>query len=215
MCRRLNIKMNQSIQTNQLNPYAIQLCTLGRWIAQRQWLPFGSGLFSIRTSEHSALFTTPDKDKTELSPADLIPCDWTSPNQPDKATAIHQFLYQQSPQHKVILQTHGLQATVFSRLIKADQHLFVGYELQNLVAVSAEQRSCCPLAILDPQNTELTLQELQQRFAREALPHAFLIRGHGLTVWGDSIDSAKRHLDTWHFLIACELDRIKASCHFN
>ena len=215
MCRRLNIKMNQSIQTNQLNPYAIQLCTLGRWIAQRQWLPAGSGLFSVRTSEHSALFTAPDKDKNELSPADLFSYDWTSQNQSDTAIAIHQFLYQQSPQHKVILQTHGLQATVFSRLIKADQHLFVGYELQNVVAVSEPQRSCCPLAILDPQATELTLQELHQRFERGTLAHAFLIRGHGLYVWGDTIDNAKRHLEAWQFLIGCELERIKASCHFN
>jgi methylthioribulose-1-phosphate dehydratase len=207
--------MNQSIQTNQLNPYAIQLCTLGRWIAQRQWLPAGSGLFSVRTSEHSALFTSTDKDKSELSPADLVSYDWTNAKEQDTATAIHQFLYQQSPQHKVILQTHGLQATVFSRLIKADQHLFVGYELQNLVATSAAQRSCCPLAILDPQTTELTLQELHQRFDRETLPYAFLIRGFGLYVWGDTVDSAKRHLEAWQFLIGCELERIKASCHFN
>ena len=207
--------MNQSIQTNQLNPYAIQLCTLGRWIAQRQWLPAGSGLFSVRTSEHSALFTHADKDKNELSPADLVSYNWSLQNPPDTATAIHQFLYQQSPQHKVILQTHGLQATVFSRLIKADQHLFVGYELQHLVATSEPQRSCCPLSILDPQSTGLTLQELHQRFDREDLPHAFLIRGYGLYVWGDSIDSAKRHLEAWQFLIACELERIKTSCHFN
>ncbi len=202
--------MNQSIQSNQLNPYAIQLCTLGRWVAQRQWLPFGSGLFSIRTSEHSALFTSADKDKSELSPADLISHSWTTPQQVDTVMAIHQFLYQQNPQHKVVLQSHGLQATVFSRLIKTDQHLFVGYELQNLVATSELQRSCCPLAILDPQSTELTLQELQQRFERESLPHAFLIRGHGLYVWGDSIDSTKRHLEAWQFLIGCELERVRA-----
>ncbi len=207
--------MNQAILTNQLNPYAIQLCTLGRWITQRLWFPSGSGLFSIRTAEHSALFTGPDKDKSELSPADLVPYNWTTQNQADTATAIHQFLYQRNPQHKVVLQTHSLQATVFSRLIKADQHLFVGYELQNLVAISASQRSCCPLAIMDHQSTELTLQELHQRFERETLPHALLVRGHGLYVWGDSIDSAKRHLEAWHFLISCELERIKLSCHFN
>ena len=207
--------MNKIIQTNQLNPYAIQLCALGRWIVQRQWLPFGSGLFSVRTAEHSALFTSTDKDKGELSPADLVPYHWTSQDQTDTATAVHQFLYQINPHHKVVLQTHSMQATVFSRLIKADQHLFVGYQLQNLVAISESQRSCCPLAILDPQNAELTLQELHQRFERETLPHAFLIRGHGLYVWGDSIDSAKRHLETWQFLIGCELERIKASCHFN
>lgn len=207
--------MNQSLQTHQLNPYAIQLCTLGRWITQRQWLPCGSGLFSIRTSEHSALFTAADKDRSELSPADLVSYHWATPNERDTATAIHQFLYQLKPQHKVVLQTHDLQATVFSRLIKADQHLFVGYELQQQVAATAAQRSCCPLAILDPQSTELTLQELHQRFERETLAYAFLIRGHGLYVWGDSIDSAKRHLETWQFLIACELERIKAANQFN
>ncbi|OGO83160.1 MAG: methylthioribulose-1-phosphate dehydratase [Chromatiales bacterium RIFOXYA1_FULL_46_5] len=207
--------MNQSIQTNQLNPYAIQLCTLGRWVAQRQWLPFGSGLFSVRTSEHSALFTAADKDKNELSPTDLVSYDWANSKVQDTATAIHQFLYQQSPQHKVILQTHSLQATVFSRLIKADQHLFVGYELQHAVSASAPHRDCCPLAILDPQSTELTLQELHQRFERDALPYAFLIRGFGLYVWGDSIESAKRHLEAWQFLIACELERIKTASLFN
>ncbi|RVT44365.1 methylthioribulose-1-phosphate dehydratase [Rheinheimera sediminis] len=207
--------MNKSIQAHQLNPYAIQLCTLGRWIAQRQWSPIGSGLFSIRTSEHSALFTDTSKDKNELSPADLVCFDLANPHQPDTVTAVHQFLYQLNPENKVILQTQELQATVFSRLIKADQHLFVGYEMQHQVAIDPAQRSCCPLVILEPQATELILQDLKQRFHREALPYAFLIRGHGLYVWGYSVDSAKRHLEAWQFLIACELERIKASCHFN
>jgi methylthioribulose-1-phosphate dehydratase len=207
--------MNQAIQVNQLNPYAIQLCTLGRWIAQRRWSPVGSGLFSIRTSEHSALFTGTSKDKNELSPADLIARCWPNQDLSDTAAAIHQFLYQINPQHKVILQVQDPQATVFSRLIKADQHLFVGYEIQQQLATHSAQRSCCPLAILEPQALDLMLQELHQRFDREALPYAFLVRGHGLYTWGDSVDSAKRHLEAWQFLIACELERIKASCHFN
>jgi methylthioribulose-1-phosphate dehydratase len=202
--------MNQTIQTNQLNPYAIQLCALGRWISQRQWLPLGSGVFSIRTSEHSALFTDTDKDKNELSPADLLCYDWLQQRETTTASAIHQFLYQQNPHHKVVLQTHTIQTTVFSRLIKADQHLFVGYEQQQRVASNQGQRDCCPLTILDAQTTELTLQELKLRFESDTLPYAFLIRGHGLYVWGNSVDSAKRHLETWQFLISCELERIKA-----
>jgi methylthioribulose-1-phosphate dehydratase len=202
--------MNQAIQTNQLNPYAIQLCALSRWVSQRQWLPLGSGVFSVRTSEHSALFTDTDKDKNELSPADLLCYDWRQQNEASTATAIHQFLYQQNPHHKVVLQTHAIQTTVFSLLIQADQHLFVGYELQQRVALTQAQRDCCPLAIFDPQSTALTLQELRHRFERDTLPFAFLIRGHGLYVWGDSIDSAKRHLETWQFLISCELERMQA-----
>lgn len=204
--------MNQSIQTNQLNPYAIQLCALGRWISQRQWLAVGSGVFSIRTAEHSALFTDADKDKNELSPADLHCCDWSEPQQASISTAIHQFLYQQNPDHKVVLQIHAVQTTVFSQLIKADQHLFVGYELQQRVAATEAQRQCCPLVVLDPQSSALTLQQLKQRFETDPLPYAFLIRGHGLYVWGDSIDSAKRHLESWQFLISCELERFKLDC---
>lgn len=203
--------MNQLTHSHQLNPYAIQLCTLGRWVAQRQWLPAGSGLFSIRTSEYSALFTCTDKDKSELNPADLIASDWQHSSTEDTATAIHQFLYQQDPKHKVILQTQGLEATVFSRLIKADQHMFVGYALQHVVAATPAQQHCCPLLILNPQSLTETLQRLQLGFAKEPLAHGFLIRGQGLYVWGDSVDSAKRYLDTWQFLIACELERLKAA----
>lgn len=205
--------MNQSIQTNQLNPYAIQLCTLGRWIAQRQWQPAGSGLFSVRTSEHSALFTCTGKDKSELSPADLISYDWSNTTEQQTAAAIHQFLYQRNPQHKVVLHINSLQATVFSRLIRTNHHLFVGYEVQSQVATSAEQSTSCPLVVVDQQTTDLMLLELHQHFEHNELPYAFLVRGSGLYVWGDSVDSAKRHLETWQFLIACELEQTKAGCH--
>ena len=68
--RRLNIKMNTT--TNfQLNPYAVQLCTLSRWISAKQWAPAGSGNFSIRsnaqdiTSIKTVNFTNGKKIKTD------------------------------------------------------------------------------------------------------------------------------------------------------
>jgi methylthioribulose-1-phosphate dehydratase len=207
--------MNQQTQTNQLNPYAIQLCTLGRWIAKRQWVAAGSGCFSIRTGEHNALFAASGKDKNELSPADLISVQLQN-EQADAVVALHSALYQLSPETKVVLHTHSVQATVFSRLIKADQHIFVGYQLQEAIAEQSSQHSYCPLPLLEhQQDVRLMIQELQQRLKRQSLPYAFLVRGHGLYVWGDCLDSAKRHLEAWQFLIACELERIKATSLFS
>lgn len=211
--RRLNIKMNKLTSSNQLNPYAIQLCTLGRWISAKQWTPAGSGNFSIRSGEQSALFTPKHKDKGELSPHELEPLSWHSGEAsltPELApgSLLHVALYRQFSSAKVVLQTQSLAATVFSKLIKADQHLFCGYDLQQAIQHQQHNTSGLNLAILDAHTSwPLIADELARR--QHELASGFLLRGQGLYVWGDSLEQAKRHLEAWEFLLCCELERLK------
>ena len=117
--------MNNTAQLHQLNPNAIALCALGRWIASRHWVPATGGNFSIRSGEHSALVTASGKDKGELSPQDLLPVSWqdeqlSSPHgTPSAETALHAELYRLDPAIKAVLHTHSVHATVFSRLVQA------------------------------------------------------------------------------------------------
>lgn len=207
--------MNKSTSSNQLNPYAIQLCTLGRWISAKQWTPAGSGNFSIRSGEHSALFTPQHKDKGELSPQDLTPLSWQSGEasldaQLSPGSLLHIALYQQFSAAKVVLQTQSLAATVFSKLIKADQHLFCGYDLQQVIAPQQNSNTGLSLAILDSNNPwPLIAGEIGRR--QHELATGFLLRGQGLYVWADSLEQAKRQLEAWEFLISCELERLKVS----
>jgi methylthioribulose-1-phosphate dehydratase len=200
---------------HQLNPYAIQLCTLSRWISAKQWAPAGSGHFSIRSNEQSCLITRADKDKGELSPHDLVQLTWhggeATPSADVAASALlHVAIYQSFPKAKVVLHTHSVAANVWSRLIKADHYLFSGYELQAVITGKPALQSSCSLAIIDA-NQPLPRQaaELQQRSAE--LESGLLIRGHGLFVWGDSLEQTRRQLEAWEFLISCELERMKIS----
>jgi len=210
--RRLNIKMNTATN-HQLNPYAIQLCTLSRWISAKQWAPAGSGHFSIRTGDQHGLITKVGKDKGELSPHDLVPFSWQRGEAEYAADAaasslLHVALYQQFPQAKVVLQTQSVTANVWSRLIKADHYLFSGYELQAVITQQPAALRNCNLPILDA-NPSLPLQAAEIGRRAPELLSGLLIRSHGLYVWGDSLEHAKRQLEAWEFLISCELERMK------
>ncbi len=211
--RRPNIKMNMTTN-HQLNPYAIQLCSLSRWISAKQWAPAGSGNFSIRSGEHSCLITAIGKDKGELSPHDLVQVRWQQGNVETVAAApasvgLHVALYQQFFQAKVVLQTQSIAANVWSQLIRADHYLFSGYELQAVITRQLH-RNHCNLVIIDAkQSPALQAAEVARR--ADELTSALLIRGHGLYVWGDTLEQTKQQLEAWEFLINCELERMKIS----
>ena len=207
--------MNNTAQLHQLNPNAIALCALGRWIASRHWVPATGGNFSIRSGEHSALVTASGKDKGELSPQDLLPVSWqqgelSCPGKPSAETALHARLYQLDPQIKAVLHTHSVQATVFSRVITDDNYLFSGYEMQKAISGHSSHDTPCELAVFDnTQDIPALADQVSQRWHQQPLNWGLLVRGHGLYVWGRSLDEAKRHLEGWEFLINCELERLK------
>jgi methylthioribulose-1-phosphate dehydratase len=196
----------------QLNPYAIQLCSVGRWIAQKNWLPATGGNLSIRATEHSCLVTG-NKDNGEFSPQDLCEISWRdgdlrSSSGSAAEAALHVALYQLFPHCKVVLHSHSLSSTVFSRLIRADGYPVSGYEMQKGIAGCTNAEQALQLVILDnaPQVPQLAAQ-LRQRAGE--LQSAVLVRGHGLYVWGDTLEQTKRQLESWEFLIACEQERLK------
>lgn len=212
--RRLNIKMNTTT-SHHLNPNAIGLCALGRTLAQKNWLPATGGNLSVRSSEQSCLISSSGKDKGELSPQDLLSVSWADGDlqcqgHPSAETAIHVALYQLAPHCKAVLHTHSVSATVFSLLQHGDSYLFNGYEMQKAIHGWHSHQQVLPLALFD--NTQQMPQlaaAVKSRYT--SLAYGFLVRGHGLYVWGDSLAQAKRHLEAWEFLIACELERLKIS----
>ncbi len=199
-----------NMTTNQLNPYAIALCTLGRWISARQWVPAGSGSFSIRTSVAQALITPLHKDRAELSPQDLQQLSWPASATATEPVAIthqlHAKIYQQVMQAKVVLQVQSSSALLFSKLVQSSQHQFVGYQLQHVLQQNPHQ--ALTLAIVPDANDLAQLHErlLQQHQLGQS---ALLVRNLGLIVWAEHPDQARRQLEAWDFLLHCELELLK------
>lgn len=214
--------MNSITHPHQLNPNAIGLCSLGRHIANKGWLPASGGNLSIRSGEHGCLIPRAGKDKGELSPKDLLQISWSTATQwrvvgnlqPSADTALHIAIYQLYPSANVVLHTQSVSATVLSRLVSANAVTFHGYDMQKAVVGVSSHDQVLQLPLFDhtPQLPTLAalLQQTHQELAGTGgLPAGFLVRGHGLYVWGDSLDDAKRHVEAYEFLLACELERLK------
>ena len=49
---------------------------------------------------------------------------------------------------------------------------------------------------------------LKQRWQQEKFDCGFILRGHGLYVWGNNLQEAKRHLEGIEFLLNCKLNQM-------
>ena len=105
-----------------------------------------------------------------------------------------------------MLHTHSLAATVLSRLSPTGVVL-EGYEvLKALPGVKTHQmRLEVPVFGNDQDIPRLAARVEAHLEAHPALP-GYLIEGHGLYTWGATVAEARRHVEAFEFLLACELE---------
>ena len=63
------------------------------------------------------------------------------------------------------------------------------------------------LPVVDNDQDIARLAHAMEPALRQGLPLGYLIRGHGVYVWGPSMDAALWRLEGLEFLLACELER--------
>ncbi|MCZ2722532.1 methylthioribulose 1-phosphate dehydratase [Marinomonas sp. 15G1-11] len=187
----------------------------GKWISGRQWVPATGGNFSARLDKKQCLVTASGKHKGHLCSDDLLTTSWTDQElicdgKPSAETLLHTQIYDLDESAQAVFHTHSVQATVFSRLIDAPSYRFNGYEMQKSITGNTSHADDVRLPIVNnSQDMRLLAAEVKTRWQDNPMPYAFLVKGHGMYAWGDSIETAKHHLEGWEFLIECELKRIQ------
>jgi methylthioribulose-1-phosphate dehydratase len=86
---------------------------------------------------------------------------------------------------------------------------FTGYELLKAFAGQDTHATTLALPLFD---NDQDIARLAARIApalRDGMPLGYLIRGHGVYVWGPSMPVALARLEGLEFLLACELERRK------
>lgn len=199
-------------QTSQLpasRAEAEALCEVARLFGERQWCLATGGNFSVRIGRMHCLITRSGTDKAQLTVDGLMVCDLDGAAadarlEPSAETAVHTCLYKLDERIAAVLHTHSVTSTVLTRDATGD-FVIHGFEMQKAIdgVKSHEERLILPV-LENTQDIVHLAGKVRERFV---LGHmracGFLVRGHGLYAWGESLAAAKRHVEGLEFLLSC------------
>ncbi len=191
---------------------AIALAAAGADLYQRGWVPATSGNFSLRLDDDSALLTASGKHKGQLAPTDFIAVDLDgqplSPGKPSAETLLHTSLYRRFPNLGAVLHCHSPDATLISRLHAQSGYIALrDYEL--LKAFPGIDSHDCAVNIpifANTQDIAALAIEVDEYLAERPDCPGYLIQGHGLYCWGNTLEDCMRNLEALEFMLHCELE---------
>ena len=185
------------------------LAELAKSCHLRGWALGTSGNFSAVVSREPLILTitATGLDKAALSTGDFVRVDARGAvvegsGRPSAETALH-VLLAIVRQAGAVLHTHSVWSTLLSDLHADDGGFWIeGYEmLKGLEGVKTHtHREWLPI-IANHQDMKALTGVVEMTLAQHPSAHGFLLRGHGLYTWGESLEQAKRHLEILEFLL--------------
>lgn len=188
---------------------AAALCEVGRDFGQRKWVLATGGNLSCRVDDAHFMVTQSGTDKSALRIGELMICDLEGKAldtnlRPSAETPMHALLYRRDALVQSVLHTHSVSSTLLSKTSEGDL-VVRGYEMQKALSgvTSHEDSVTIPVLDNDQDMQSLSLLVEERLAAADAVPPGFLVRGHGLYGWGNSIGEAQRHVEGLEFLAEC------------
>ncbi len=183
----------------------------GRELHARGWVPATSGNFSMRLGPQAVLVTASGHHKGKLTEQDFLAVDLAGlpldGGKPSAETLLHTRLYKRFTGVAAVLHCHSRAATVLSMLHTEPSLHLQGYELQKAFAGVDSHEGELVIPLFD--NTQ-AISQLADEVDRYLDQHpdcpAYVIRGHGVYCWADSLDACLHELEALDFLFQCELD---------
>jgi len=200
---------------SRLRALASEIAASTRELAALGWTPATSSNFSMRLDERHAAITVSGRDKGKLVEDDIMVVDFdghavASDQRPSAETLLHTQLYKRFPGIGCVLHTHSLNQTLASRLYAgAGRIRFEDYELIKAFRGQDTHATVMDVPVL-PNNQHIPTLVAQVDVLLDGGPlWGYLIEGHGMYAWGADMAEARRHLEAFEFLLACELEMRK------
>jgi methylthioribulose-1-phosphate dehydratase len=182
----------------------------GRRLDQRNWVPATAGNISIRLPEGRVAITRSGFHKGQLSADSLMVVDLDGRPEnpglrPSAETLLHCGAYRRFPDAGAVLHGHSIANTVLSRAA-GDHITLAGYELLKAFPGLATHEDQVVLPVFDNDQDIARLQSVVE--ARwnglKEIPPGYVLRGHGIYVWGRDMDSALIRMEALEFMLECE-----------
>ncbi|MFB6350922.1 MAG: methylthioribulose 1-phosphate dehydratase [Bradymonadaceae bacterium] len=190
----------------------------GQVLDGRGWSPATSSNYSARIDREHIAITVSGTHKGKLEVRDVMVVDRDGEPvhcaaRPSAETLLHTVIYNLYPEVGAVLHTHSTTSTVLSRhLSDQDELAMTDYELQKALPGYETHASNLCLPIFENTQDISALAERTRRYLTEHPDHpGYLIRGHGLYTWGQTMEDCLRHVEALEFLMSCELKQMRVN----
>jgi methylthioribulose-1-phosphate dehydratase len=184
----------------------------GRRMDRHGWVPATAGNLSVRLDAGRIAITRSGCHKGHLDAADVMQVDLAgrplTRAKPSAETALHCQIYRLFPAAGAVLHGHSVAGTVLS-LRGGGAIRFAGYEIVKAFEGQTTHDVALDLPVFDNDQDIARLAGVVEPVIAAGAPLGYLIRGHGVYVWGPDMNAALARLEGLEFLLACELERRK------
>jgi len=133
-------------------------------------------------------------------------------SKPSAETLLHRTVYRSYPSVTSVLHTHSIAGVVLSKLYETAKGIALD-NFEMLKAFKGIQSHTVKLWIpIFPNSQNMDeLSEVIENYFQTSLAQdmicapGFILAGHGLYAWGDSLSEAKRHIEAFEYLFTCLL----------
>lgn len=189
--------------------WAQDLVKAGHILYAQGMVPATSGNFSARVAPDRFAITVSGQHKGKLTIADIMQIDAAGRSQdgrrPSAETDLHLQLYRRFPDAHVVLHHHSLPATLISQFEK-DRIVFENCELLKAFPdVNTHATRLEVPVFANDQDIPRLAEKVEEYMIAHPPIHGYLISGHGMYTWGDSVETALKYVEVFEFLFKCEL----------
>ncbi len=197
---------------DQLAPRAA-LIEIARDFHARGWMAGTAGNLSAREDDSAFWITASGKPKGRLQETDFLLVsitdgkiiEHTGNNKPSAETAIHRALYQCIPDARACLHVHTVDACLAAARAPADAEALPLPPIEMLKGLGIwEEQPHVALPLFENHLDVAKIAEaVATRFAKASpqIP-ALMVRNHGVTVWGSSLQEAYNRTEVMEFIMS-------------
>jgi methylthioribulose-1-phosphate dehydratase len=191
---------------------AAAIAAAGRRMDALGWVPATAGNISIRLAPDEIAITRSGRHKGLMTEADVMAVDAAGASRvpgarPSYETLLHCGIYRRFAEAGAVLHGHSIANTVLSRRAGASIRL-AGYELLKAFPGGPTHDTAVELPVLDNDQDIPRLQRAIDALWDDAAgtPPGYVIRGHGVYVWGADINATMTRLEALEFMLLCHLE---------
>lgn len=203
------------VRSDNFKEVAKQLIDVGSFFNEQHWAPATTGSLSSRLDKWHIAITVADCCKGEMDDDDITVVDLKSGKAGNgfpvsDESKLHARLYHQDDRIGAVLHSHSRNGTVLSKIYREQLITLTDYEALKVFPDIdiRDGRAVVPVFSNHKDFSELA-EQVENYLLEHPAMYGCLIEGHGFYTWGMDVEDARRHIEAFEFLFACEMDLLK------